>query len=232
MSEARAANMGKIQAIIDGHAFTINNPDVIDEDIALDEAASVQSNQDLLEEQRLLQAKVKTEADIQRLEEAKRQASSRAVKEQLEAEARLIKSERLKEEDRQKEEEAAALSAQQAKEKFTTAIENAKSDAEKTVGRVVDTGKSLWGSLASVATPGSIFLPIAVLIIFYLLLLPVNGHTRIEWLWLTLTGNARLTGESEALTAASNNSQTVQGGGADFGTSISTTSFTGPGGGF
>ena len=36
----------------------------------------------------------------------------------------------------------------------------------------------------------------ALTYIFWLLLLPVNGHTRIEWLWLALTGNAHIKGEN------------------------------------
>jgi hypothetical protein len=44
--------------------------------------------------------------------------------------------------------------------------------------------------LASIPTPGSIVLPLIILIVFFVLLLPVNGHTRLVWLWMVLSGNA------------------------------------------
>lgn len=44
--------------------------------------------------------------------------------------------------------------------------------------------------LASIPTPGSIVLPLIILVVFFVLLLPVNGHTRLVWLWMVLSGNA------------------------------------------
>jgi len=225
MSGARAAAMGKIQAIIDGHTFTIENPDLIDEDLQLDNAASVQSNKDLLEEQRLLQAKLKTEADIQRLEEARRKASSQAVKDDLDAEVKLIKAERLRAEQEEKEELENSTPSDLAKDKISESLAAARDQVDKTVQRVHGVGKEAWDGLSNVATPGSIFLPVSILIIFFLLLLPVNGHTRIEWLWLALTGNAHLSGEKSGGSADFNDG--TQGGGADFGL-VYTPSFTGP----
>lgn len=37
---------------------------------------------------------------------------------------------------------------------------------------------------------GSIVVPLAILLVFFLLLIPVNGHTRFVWLWMVLTGDA------------------------------------------
>jgi hypothetical protein len=51
--------------------------------------------------------------------------------------------------------------------------------------------------LAGLPTPGSIVLPLVVLLVFFALLLPVNGHTRATWLWLVLTGNAHMVGGIE-----------------------------------
>lgn len=44
--------------------------------------------------------------------------------------------------------------------------------------------------LEALPQPGSIALPLTILLTFFFLLLPVNGHTRAVWLWLALTGNA------------------------------------------
>lgn len=227
MSEARAGAMGKIQAMIDGHSFTIDNPDLITEDMQLDQAASVQSNKELLEEQRLLQAKLKTESDIQRLEEAKRKASSQKVKDDIAAEVALIKSEKLKAEQEEKEQLENSTPTDVAKDKVADAFNAGKKKVKKQVDRVSQVGKEAWDGLGNVATPGSIFLPVSVLIIFFLLLLPVNGHTRIEWLWLALTGNAHIDIGGSA-DFGNTPQQSVQGGGADFGTSLPVSRFTGP----
>ena len=47
-------------------------------------------------------------------------------------------------------------------------------------------------AIGSLPTPGSLILPLAILLVFFFLLLPVNGHTRLVWLWLVLTGNAEI----------------------------------------
>ncbi len=222
MSEARAGSMGKIQAVIDGHAFTIDNPSLITDEMELDQAASVQSNQDLLEEQRLVQARLKTEADIQRLEEAKRKATSQTVKDDLAAEVALIKSERLKAEEEEEETTPSDL--------VKSKLGEAKSTIEDATNRAIGLGKEGWNGLGNVATPGSIFLPVSVLIVFFLLLLPVNGHTRIEWLWLALTGNAQI---DQGAGADFNTGSTGGEGSANFGTTsapvnASRVLFTGP----
>lgn len=46
--------------------------------------------------------------------------------------------------------------------------------------------------LAGLPTPGSLMLPLIILLIFFMLLLPVNGHTRFVWLWMVLTGDASI----------------------------------------
>lgn len=38
--------------------------------------------------------------------------------------------------------------------------------------------------------PGGIVFPLIILVLFFLILIPINGHTRLTWLWLVLTGNA------------------------------------------
>ncbi len=227
MSEARNALMGKIQATIDGHTFTIDNPDLIDSDIELDQAATVQSNKELLEDQRLIQAKLKTEADIQRLEEAKRKASSQTVRDDIAAEVALIKSERLKAEEEERQAEENITPGEFVKDKFG----EARTTVEDATNRAIGLGKEAWDGLGNVATPGSIFLPVSILIVFFLLILPVNGHTRIEWLWLALTGGAKI---DPGAGADFGSTPSTPGGGADFGSTpaaVNTgliTRFTGP----
>ena len=50
------------------------------------------------------------------------------------------------------------------------------------------------GWLESKPTPGGIGVPLGILLFFFFLLIPVNGHTRLMWLWLTITGNAQIGG--------------------------------------
>ena len=46
--------------------------------------------------------------------------------------------------------------------------------------------------LESLPTPGNILLPLTILLILFMVLLPINGHTRLMWLWLALTNNAQI----------------------------------------
>jgi hypothetical protein len=48
--------------------------------------------------------------------------------------------------------------------------------------------------LEDIPTPGDLWVPLALLLFFFLVLFPVNGHTRIMWLWMTITGNAQIGG--------------------------------------
>lgn len=47
-------------------------------------------------------------------------------------------------------------------------------------------------SLANIPTPGGVWAALAVLLFLFLVLFPVNGNTRLYWLWLALTGNASI----------------------------------------
>lgn len=81
-------------------------------------------------------------------------------------------------------------------EKFS-AQEQAKQDAfqssaNATANAVQGIVRGTGVALGSLPTPGSLILPLAILLVFFFLLLPVNGHTRLVWLWLVLTGNAEI----------------------------------------
>lgn len=66
--------------------------------------------------------------------------------------------------------------------------------------------------LGSIPTPGGITLPLVILLIFFFLLIPVNGHTRLTWLWLALSNNAAISPvgtEQSRSTDASSGSDTA-----------------------
>jgi hypothetical protein len=46
--------------------------------------------------------------------------------------------------------------------------------------------------IANIPQPTSLLVPLVMLLVAFFLLIPVNGHTRFVWLWLTLTGNASI----------------------------------------
>ena len=71
-----------------------------------------------------------------------------------------------------------------------------------TVSALQQIAKGTGVSLAGLPTPGSILLPLVILLVFFFLLLPVNGHTRLVWLWLTLTGNAEIGQDSTSSSGA------------------------------
>lgn len=64
--------------------------------------------------------------------------------------------------------------------------------------------------LGSLPAPGTIIFPLAVLLVFFFLLIPVNGHTRFVWLWLVFSGNAEIQNDNTG------------GGGGDFGNTTDT----------
>lgn len=80
----------------------------------------------------------------------------------------------------------AAMAADQAKK---DAFEQ---QAQTTVGAVKRIGTGAGVRLASIPLPGGLTLPLVILFVFFALLIPVNGHTRLTWLWLVLTNNASI----------------------------------------
>lgn len=79
----------------------------------------------------------------------------------------------------------------------TDAYSGAHETVMNTANKVTDTASNFWDSIGRWATPGTIFLPVSILLIFFFVLLPVNGHTRMEWLWLAMIGHARIKGSSD-----------------------------------
>ncbi len=62
----------------------------------------------------------------------------------------------------------------------------------KLFGKTKVAGTRTSNFLDKLPTPGNIALPLGILLLFMLVLLPVNGHTRLMWLWLALTKNAEI----------------------------------------
>jgi hypothetical protein len=51
---------------------------------------------------------------------------------------------------------------------------------------------SIQNGLGRVSMPGGLLAPLLVLVVFFFLLVQVNGHTRLTWLWLVATQNAAI----------------------------------------
>lgn len=49
------------------------------------------------------------------------------------------------------------------------------------------------GVVVKLPTPGSLVFPLLVVVLFWILIIKVNGQSRIGWMWAVLTGNAAVT---------------------------------------
>lgn len=70
-----------------------------------------------------------------------------------------------------------------------SALEEKTDEAAAKLRQVVNYSKF---RLEAIPMPGGLFLPIALLFVFFLALLPIGGKTRLSWLWNVVTGNAEL----------------------------------------
>lgn len=84
-------------------------------------------------------------------------------------------------------EEADRLRKEQEAEAAKSAALKAGEKAIKTSGKIVHGADVRIGSIPQ---PGSIVFPLVVLLLLFFLIVPVNGQTRLGWLWAVLTGNA------------------------------------------
>lgn len=186
MSNARDVNMAKIAANVEDEAILTQEAE------ADDELDSRMSTEDKINAERLKQAELKTQMHINRLEKAKEKATSDAVKAKIQQEIDETKQRKEEEDARRKAELKTIKTANTIAQTSAQVGSSVSQAASKTVDRVQDTIGNVKGTLETISTPGSIFLPIAVLIIFFFLLLPVNGHTRAQWLWMSLIGDAQV----------------------------------------
>lgn len=71
--------------------------------------------------------------------------------------------------------------------KVSNSVGNAKRGLSNRLGRA-----NQWAS--HIPTPGGVWVPFLILMTFFLILFPVNGHVRIKWLFLVIIGQATLPG--------------------------------------
>ena len=91
---------------------------------------------------------------------------------------------------RQREEESAI------QQRGREVIQGARDQVTRTQQTVTRSANEVGAAIGSVPIPGSLLLPMSILLLFFFALIPINGHTRLMWLWLVLSGNAHLSGEN------------------------------------
>jgi hypothetical protein len=89
--------------------------------------------------------------------------------------------------------------AQQRRDESTAAqaARQAVQSVSDTSTRFIDSLRATAGkvsaSVGAVPIPGDLITPLSILLIFFFALVVINGHTRLSWLWLVLSGNASIT---------------------------------------
>ena len=101
---------------------------------------------------------------------------------------------KIKEEEKaqKKAEEESQASIQQQIAQREEAEDKLSEQAQNAMAMLSDLWKSTQSALGNIPTYGSILFPLSILLVFFFLLLPVNGHTRAVWLWLVITGQASI----------------------------------------
>lgn len=91
-----------------------------------------------------------------------------------------------------------------AEESEETVYTKAAIAARKQAASIKLTGGKLNQWAANIPTPGTYWTPLIILLFLYLILFSVNGHSRMGWFGLVLTGNAELATTSEITRTPSN----------------------------
>lgn len=174
MSSARDLNMAKIEANV----------------AELEEES--QEEIDASQPEIANKKELSTQRQIARLEKALEIAKSQVVKSKLREEIEQAKI-RKAEEDKRKQEELETYQRLKESSQIAGNIVSGVTGTTANIGsKAKDLADSTTSTLATVSTPGSIFLPIALLLLFFFLIIPVNGKTRAQWLWMALFGQARI----------------------------------------
>lgn len=146
-------------------------------------------------EQELATSDLKTQDQVDALEKAAKSAKSKQIKDKLRERAKAEK-ERIALEEKQKKEQALTLTkTQQAYGIVANAGQSFNDAATRQWNKVVNLGKNATDTIAQVTTPGGMMLPITLLLLFFFIILPINGKTRINWLFLAMTGQAQIGGQ-------------------------------------
>jgi len=153
-----------------------------------------------LELEKLKQQELRTQQEIIKLEKAKKIASSEAVKERIQEEIKAAKVRKEEEKQRRVEQTKTFKAVKDVHDIGHTVYSDVKNNIDNGVSKVEDNFNAAKATLEGVSIPGSIWLPISVLLIFFFLLLPVKGKTRAEWLFQAAVGQAEITGNPTANT--------------------------------
>ena len=121
-------------------------------------------------------------ADIVRRGNEAKKAQEKAAKEQARG---LTAAQREAERLEQQAERDRLLRSKQRQQQFER-IANAAANATRNT--INDTAFRVQG----LPVPGSIALPFLLLLLLWIVLIPVNGHTRLMWLWLTMLNQAAI----------------------------------------
>lgn len=81
-------------------------------------------------------------------------------------------------------EEAARLLQQQ---KHNSLVKQKLLETGRSAGQAIN---SVQNGLGDIPAPGGLAVPLIVLMVFLMVLIKINGHTRLTWLWLVLSRNA------------------------------------------
>lgn len=84
---------------------------------------------------------------------------------------------------------SAFLRQSKARYNYEQALENARQATKNVFSGVFNQGTQ---ALDKIPTPGNLKVPVLILLILWLALVSVNGHTRLGWLWLTFIGKAKI----------------------------------------
>lgn len=185
MSANRQSNMASIKAKLD-----------LEEQLKKQQAVqgSPLAPEDSQHQKQLIQNDLASTIEINRLKRAKNAATTKDVKDKLQVEiddAILRRDEAQARRKAEAETIAASKKAADATQKVINDA-NAYVDGVKARGERVISGSASW--LETKSIPGSIWLPITILILFFFLLLPVNGKTRFTWLFESIIGQAKIAG--------------------------------------
>jgi hypothetical protein len=85
-----------------------------------------------------------------------------------------------------RDESAAAQAARQA-------VQSVSDTSTRFIDSLRATAGKVSASVGAMPIPGDLITPLAILLIFFFALVVINGHTRLSWLWLVLSGNASIT---------------------------------------
>lgn len=94
--------------------------------------------------------------------------------------------------DAQRAQTEATRRAYQQQQQQLQAVSAINTVTNRTLSNIGQIGKTTGAEIENIPTPGSLLFPFLALAILFLIMIPINGHTRLVWLWLAFTGNAHI----------------------------------------